>query len=187
MQSLARQPRSDSRSAILDAACAELASNPRASLSLIAERAGVGRATLHRHFRTREDLIRELAQQSIREIDEAVAGLEDQARSALHFLELVVEAVIPFGDRYHFLANETWAATDPTLSAELDRQLSSLGELIEICKSEGAIDASIPTPWIVSAIDSLIYTAWSLVATGHIAQRGASSLLMRTLLKGVQP
>lgn len=124
---------------------------------------------------------------SIREIDDAVAGLEATAHSAIHLLGLIVEAVVPLGDRYHFLANESWAAMDPALRTELDRQLTSLGQLVESCKSEGAIDAAIPTSWVVGALDSLIYSAWSLVASGYVSRRDAASLLMRTILKGMQP
>jgi len=131
--------------------------------------------------------MREIALASIREIDAAVAGLHDKADSAIHLLELAIEAIVPLGDRFHFLAKETWLATDPTLKEGLDRQLASLTDLVEHCKAEGALDATVPTAWIVGAIDSLIYAAWSLVATGHVAPRDTSSLLLRTLLKGVSP
>lgn len=55
-----RPVRADARrnmEAILDAAREELIADPRAGLARIAERAGVHRATLHRHFASREDLI----------------------------------------------------------------------------------------------------------------------------------
>ena len=45
------------KEAIIDAAIDTLARNPGASLSEIASRAGVGRASLHRHFSSRGDLV----------------------------------------------------------------------------------------------------------------------------------
>lgn len=56
----ARPVRADARrniEALLEAARLELTADPRAGLQRIAERAGVHRATLHRHFSSREDLI----------------------------------------------------------------------------------------------------------------------------------
>lgn len=53
-------PRADAeanRARILEAALAALQDSPRASLSAIAKRAGVGIGTLYRHFPTREDLL----------------------------------------------------------------------------------------------------------------------------------
>lgn len=180
-----RVHRADSRTAILDSALTALSGDPRIPLGELAERAGVGRATLHRYFKSRDELIRELALMSVREIDEAVEGLDRHATSAIHYLQLVLDAVIPLGDRFHFLANEAWLTTEPLLKQELDRQLESLVELVELCKAEGSVDQSVPSAWIVGAIDSLIYAAWSLVASGHVAQRDASKLLFETLMNGV--
>ena len=55
-------PRSEkSRRAILDAASGILARDRSASMSAIATATGIGRATLHRHFPTRNDLISAIA------------------------------------------------------------------------------------------------------------------------------
>ena len=59
------------RQAIAEAGFELLSRNPGASLSEIAEHAGVGRATLHRHFASREALLIALAHQAIAEMDHA--------------------------------------------------------------------------------------------------------------------
>lgn len=178
-------PRSDTRSAILKAAIKVLARDPRTPLGELAEQAGVGRATLHRYFKSRDELVKEIAMLSVREIDEAVEGLEQRAESAAHLLELILEAVVPLGDRFYFLANEAWVATDPGLKAELDRQIAELEALVEACKAEGSIDQSVPAAWVVGVVDSTIYAAWNLVASGQIAPRDASSLAFKTIMNGV--
>src|SRR3954447_8329581 len=58
-----RTPRADarrSRARILAAAAPLLGDNPRATMAEVAAAAGLGRSTLHRHFRTRMDLVRAL-------------------------------------------------------------------------------------------------------------------------------
>ena len=69
------------RQAIAEAGFELLSRNPGASLSEIAEHAGVGRATLHRHFASREALLIALAHQAIAEMDHAaeVARFGEQA------------------------------------------------------------------------------------------------------------
>lgn len=64
--------RLSTRDAIVEAAFAVFSKNPSAALSDVAERAGVGRATLHRHFAGRDELVRALAKIASKEMDEAV-------------------------------------------------------------------------------------------------------------------
>lgn len=52
-----RKDAARNREAILDAAVEVLERDPDASVDEIAEEAGVSRATLYRHFRTREDIV----------------------------------------------------------------------------------------------------------------------------------
>lgn len=175
------------REALLEAAVQVLGRNPGASLSEIATRAGVGRATLHRYFSTRDKLVRELALEALRRTDEATTGIEAQATTAKEALQMVLEAVLPLGDRYHFLASESVAITDPEILKESKRQLAELAELAEALKAEGEVAPDIPTAWAVVAIDSLIYAAWSAVEDGQVARREAADLLLRTVLRGLAP
>jgi TetR/AcrR family transcriptional regulator, mexCD-oprJ operon repressor len=65
-----------SRAVLLDGAASLLAANPGASMQDLARALGVGRATLHRHFSTRDELIGEIAREAT---VEAVARV-DRAR-----------------------------------------------------------------------------------------------------------
>ncbi|CAA9409799.1 MAG: hypothetical protein AVDCRST_MAG03-1787, partial [uncultured Rubrobacteraceae bacterium] len=64
---------------ILEAAARLLVVDRGASMERIAEAAGVGRTTLHRHFRNREALIRAIAMDAIEECEAAIerARLEE--------------------------------------------------------------------------------------------------------------
>ncbi|MCG8467599.1 MAG: TetR/AcrR family transcriptional regulator, partial [Gemmatimonadetes bacterium] len=149
--------------------------------------AGVGRATLYRHFSSREDLIRALAVESIREMDRATAHIEESATSARHAIELVFEAVAPLGERYHFLTMETSLFDDPGVTRSWDRQRRDMSELIELAKEEGSMARDVPTPWAVAAADALIYAAWTAVKDGDVARNDAGRLASRTFLDGLGP
>ena len=180
-------PRPTARDALLNAAAELLSRNPGAPLAEIAAMAGVGRATLHRHFASRDDLIRALALDALERLERATAHLSPETSQARDFLYQLLEALLPLGDRAHFLASEPAAFTDPEIKAVYDRQLKDLAELVGWLKAEGEIAAEVPTAWAVAVIDSQIYAAWSAVQAGAIARRDAPDLLFRTLLRGLGP
>lgn len=170
---------------LLNAAGAVLARNPGAAMAEIAEKAGVGRATLYRHFPTREDLIRALALDSLRQTDEATKQIPVKGVSAERVLGEVFGAIVPLGDRFRFLSSEPAALHDPKIKAAYDRQLDELAELVEAMKDEGSVDRAVPTAWVVVAIDALVYAAWDAVDDGAVARRDAAALAFRTIMRGL--
>lgn len=173
------------RVALLNAAAATLARNPGASLNEVAQAAGVGRATLYRYFPTREVLLRELALEAIRQTDEAIAPIRAKDLNSKETLKQVVEALIPLGDRFHFLMSELAVYGNPDVASAYERQLQTFVELVNAVKAEGGMSPDVPTAWGVATIDALIWAAWSSVEEGYIARRDAASLVFRTLFDGL--
>lgn len=181
---LMKQIRPNSRDAIIEAAFQTFSRDPRASLADIAERAGVGRATLHRHFKGRDDLMVALAQAAMRELDEAVDTATADAQSHTEALRISLAAIIPLADRQWFLAHEP-VNHDPEVEATYQRQLEELAEAIDAAKAEGGFSRDIPTGWIVQAFDHLTYAAWESVRAGEATPSQAASLAWRTLTTGL--
>ena len=176
--------RPSTRDALLEAAFQVLAAAPRASLSDIAARAGVGRATLHRHFPGRYDLIRALAHRAIQEIDKAAESASADAETYAAALENTLEALIPLGDRYGFLMRES-LDDDPQVSAQFARQTRETKAAIEQARKEGAFDPNVPTAWIAEVYDHLLFAGWEAVKAGELTTRQATELAWRTLMSGV--
>ena len=175
---------SSTRQTLVRSAITTLANHPGASLEEIARRAGVGRATLHRHFGSRDGLIHELTLEAIAATDRAMAEIP-MDQSATQILRAVIEALVPQGDLYHFLTLESATLTDPNITAQLERQIAELSELIAAVKSEGNLAPEVPDAWVVSALDALIYAAWTSVHEGWVARRDAPALVFRTLFSGL--
>ncbi|MEL7537043.1 MAG: helix-turn-helix domain-containing protein [Pseudomonadota bacterium] len=173
-----------SADAVLEAAFEILAEDPTASLADIAERAGVGRATLHRLFSGRDDLMHSLAQRAVREMDEAAERACEGVESHAEALRLTLVAIIPLGDRYGFLLREP-LDDDPKISAEFERQLQEIRDAVNGAKEEGVFDAAVPTEWIVQAYDHLVYAGWEIIRDGHATHEQAANLAWRTLTKGL--
>ena len=175
--------RPSTRQAVLDAAIDTLARNPGVSLSEIASRAGVGRASLHRHFSSRADLIAAASQRCMDEIDAATAEALAEASTARERLSRMLEAVVPLGDRYHFLVSE--AVDDESVRKRYADELAWLAQLVDDLKREGVIAADVPTSWAAVNIDAQVWVAWLEVAAGRLAPADAAKLALRTLLEGL--
>ena len=141
--------------AIVEAAIRLMNANPGVSMSEMAMRAGVGRATLHRHFRTRDDLLSTNGARCIHEMNEAVRAVDRKGRPAIERLRIMFEAVIPLGDRYNFLRFDTGKYED---SADAYMaQLEWVAALVNDLKAEGNIDPEVPARWVIAQIDQLVW------------------------------
>lgn len=177
---------SRSRRALLDASRDLLLQNPSASLRDVASHAGVGRATLYRHFDSREALISAIAVDSFEATQAAVQPVLDQGLNAEKTLKGIIAAIVPMATQYHFLLS-LWniAANDPDVMAIYNQQLSSLFSLVETAKAEGSINTALNSRWIVTTIDSLIYSAWWMLGQGEMTQEEVTRHIIDTLFLGI--
>lgn len=174
----------DTRTAIIEAAFDVLTDNPGATLQDIAARAGVGRATLHRHFEGRADLVLEMARLAARELDQAIDAATAEAGSCTQALQRAMEAMIPLARRQWFLANEP-LDQHPELAQAYHDDLQELAGFIDKAKDEGTFDLSVPTPWIVETYEALTWAAWAQVRKQELTPKQAAALAWRTLTAGL--
>jgi AcrR family transcriptional regulator len=175
-----------SRRALLATGIKLLLNRPNASLSEIADQAGVGRTTLYRQFSSREQLIQSIARRCLDELDQATAQIEPQARSYREAIEMVFHLVMPLSDRLRFLA-AFWeiAEQDKNIVERNDHYIKEMSELIDGAKQEGSIDSSYPTSWITDLIDSFLYSAWKLVDINGYRSQQAAEMVTNILFNGI--
>lgn len=171
----------------LDAAIQVLVSNNGASLLEIAQAAGIGRATLHRHFTSRNDLLRAITLKAIGDAEQAVAASRIGEDSALDAVERVVHALMPIGHRYYFLLR----ISDPELEADraittaVERLTARLEQLLLRGQREGVLRADLRAQWLGEVMGVVLFAAWEGIRDGVIAPRDAPNLVLTTLLDGV--
>ncbi len=177
-----------SRESLLDAALGLLAENPSASLRDVAERAGVGRATLYRHFASREGLVRAVAHECLRRTDENLAPIAEQGLTGRVALEAVIRRIMPLAQQYHFLLS-LWsvAEEDEQVRSIYERQLNQLSVLVDETKAEGAIDPTVSTGWVVTLIDAQLAAAWWMIGRGQFNAEQAADAVIRALFEGISP
>ena len=180
----ARRRRADAErnlAAILDAGLEALASDPDTSMSEIARRAGVVRATLYLHFPTREALLDAVMEHAIAQVVDAMSGAEPERGDPVEALERVLRATWRQLANFHGLL----ALNTARLSAEeLHRRhvpmLDQLEPLIERGQRQGVFRRDLPVAWHLAVIRGIVHTASREVQAGRIAERDVEAAMIST-------
>jgi TetR/AcrR family transcriptional regulator, mexCD-oprJ operon repressor len=149
--------------AIVDAAAAVFAERGDASMSDVANAAGMARGTVYRYFQGREALLEALGSVAVEEAGRGLAaGRLDEVAIGEAFTR-AVRALVLVGDYFVVLARER-ASVDP---AEFDRRVSGvLRALLERGRALGEIRRDVPVGWLVEALIGIIV---SVVGSGSSA------------------
>jgi AcrR family transcriptional regulator len=172
----ARKPRKDqqrNREALLSAARHEFASQGiDAPLDVIARRAGLGNATLYRHFPSREALVAEILRLNLQR---SAAVLTEALRLPAGWDGLVDYLSWLFAEQldnaaYMSALRAVPAGRDTDIDAIRDQTVADLNQLITRAKSEGSMRAD---RWIEDIFLALTLNE-TLVSAGHRDLRSAS-------------
>lgn len=167
----------------MEAGTRTLLSNRSAGMSEIAEAAGIGRATLYRHFKTREALIKKLALSCYEEFDAAYAPyLHLEGKAAI---QKIFEVAMPMARRFNFLIRR-WSLVedDEDLQRADARSHHEMIYLLDQAKKSGEIGNGFPDSWLIAFFDSLLMAGCTLVETGEIDAEQAAKYATRSFFQG---
>lgn len=170
---------------IIESAIHVFALNPAAGMNEVALHAGVGRATLYRHFPCRDDLMDAIRAQARQEAISAVETCPLDNGSAIDCIESIVRAVIELGDRYRFISN--WRAEGEEYPEPRERISAALEGAVERGQRRGEITRSVPPAWAALAIRSLMLAALEELSAGTMNERDAQRLVTRIVSQGLSP
>ena len=173
-----------SAAALLDIAVEVLVADPAAALAEVAEAAGIGRTTLHKHYATREDLLRAVGHRALDLWEQAIAAAEG-VESADGGLRALAETIVPVGQHLAFLwRNPVFDHADDISSRWKEVEPRGLA-ILQRARAHGAIRADVPDFWLLQTFYSIVYVAAESVHTGHLAPRDAPGLAVDTFLRGL--
>jgi TetR/AcrR family transcriptional repressor of mexCD-oprJ operon len=170
---------------IIEAATALLAVKPGASMADIAEASGLVRATLYRHFPTRDDLLRAIYAAALQDAGQAIFSVEPERGKVTDAIGRVVDSLLVVGDRYRILSEER--RRYPELREQEEAVGAPLIALVERGQRSGEVRDDLPLRWLVAALGSLINEALRAVTRGDIERADAGQLVTTTLLESLRP
>jgi AcrR family transcriptional regulator len=172
------------RAAVLDAAVEVLVADPSASLAEVAEAAGIGRTTLHKHYATRDDLLRAVGRRAIDRWEQVIGTVAPSSRDD-GGLRALAEAMISVGPYLAFL----WRNPLFDRSADIGHRAKSVEAhalaVLERAQKQGVMRADVPGYWLLHTFYSLVYVAAESIHDGDLAPRSAPDLVVSTFLRGL--
>lgn len=169
---------------ILEAATALLAENPGASMADIAEASGLVRATLYRHFPTRDDLLRAMYAAALEEALQAIVSVEPEQGTASDAIARVVDALLVVGDRYRILSEERRGY--PELREQEEAVGAPMIALVERGQKEGELRDDLPLRWLVATLGALVNEALRAVGREDIDREKAGAIVTATFLESMR-
>lgn len=168
---------------LIEQAAAVLAEGRGRTMQEIADLSGVGRTTLYRHFKTRDDLLQAIRAQAIADVRATIVESRLDQDDAETALRRVIEGMVGVGHRYRVLVSERHKDEDKDSYADLTAALIGL---VERGQREGTFTPTLTARWVVAALGSLIAAAIRQVKDGELARNYAADTVAETLLGGIR-
>ncbi|MFD7286334.1 TetR/AcrR family transcriptional regulator [Streptomyces sp. NPDC059863] len=173
------------REQVLRTAAALLTRRATATMDEVARSAGIGRATLHRHFAGRDALIKALEELGLKEMGTALDEARLDEGPADEALRRLIACVEPSAGLLAFLLTENqlfegdvydgWSRTDARVSALFRRG-----------QEEGVFRIDLSHAWLTDALYGLISAGAWTVQDGRAAPKDFQHMIAELLLGGAR-
>lgn len=172
---------------ILEATVTCLTRNADASVSEIAQAAGVGRVTLYGHFPSREALI-EAALTRVLSEGEKILGSLDLTGDAREALSVLIRSSWLLIAQSGAVLEAAQASLPPGRVQELHaKPAQRVDDLIRRGQAEGVFRADLPATWLASVLHHVMHGAAIDVAKGRLDQIDAPRFISETVLAAYAP
>ncbi|MBJ7328760.1 MAG: TetR/AcrR family transcriptional regulator [Solirubrobacteraceae bacterium] len=181
-----RTPRADAernRVRILDQAAALIAEDPDASMVQIAEAAGVGRATLYRHFASREEVVDALRERAFSRAQHIIADgspLLDEQDTPVARLRRLISDLFALADPYRLIVEQDPRHHDGAREAFEAMVLPMIREAQE----SGELTDDVSALAIGFALEGLMLSAIRGFTQGDFSAEEAEKVVQRGVLVG---
>lgn len=174
------------RDQVLRSAAALLSRKSTATMDEVARAAGIGRATLHRHFAGRDALVRALEELGIREFEAAFDNARLEEGTAPEALKRLVAEAEPNGELLAFLVTENQLFEGDQVNEGWARLDARVGDLFRRGQQEGDIRIDLSPAWLTEAFFGLVGTCAWAVMDGRVAAKDFQYMITELLLGGAR-
>lgn len=174
------------REQVLRSAAALLTRRSTATMDEVAKAAGIGRATLHRHFAGRDALVRALEELGIQEFEAALDAAALDEGTAEEALRRFVAAVEPGAGLLSFLVTENQLFEGDEQNDGWDRLDARVSAFFRRAQERGEIRIDLTPAWLTEALYGLIGTGAWAVQAGRVAAQDFQYMIVELLLGGAR-
>ena len=176
-----------STESILRAGLELLNENKDAKLTDVAIQAGVGRATLYRLFKNKDDLVVAITQYCFDEFEKAIQPIEEEAKSAIHAIELLFHYTMPLTLESNFLSKiDYFLNSHPDIEKIEKLYRAKMLLLIEEVSKEIVIDKQLSPSWLLNLIEGLFYAGWLQQTSENFSSEQAATLAYLCFSKSIK-
>ena len=161
-----------------------LGRTPRATLDDVAAAAGVGRATVYRHFARRDQLVEVVYLEALDAIAAALRDADLERGDVEDAFDRALTAVLREEVAYRVLARGPMPDLDPQLEARFDAAIEPVVALARRGVAEGVVDPELPAHWVADAWSALTLFGLTRVAEEGRSVEEVASLVRRTFWRG---
>jgi TetR/AcrR family transcriptional repressor of mexCD-oprJ operon len=174
---------------IVEVAARLLGDDPHAGMAEVAGAARVSRATVYRHFPTREALIGAIRRQAVEQGERALAECRLDEGSASESLRRLVAAWLDVADRYALpqLAAQVELTTSDEVREHQRRVFGEpLARLVKRGQDAGEFSRALTPEWAARAFGALVLAGARAVRDGTLPRDAAPDVVFRTLIDGLR-
>jgi AcrR family transcriptional regulator len=171
------------RAVILEAAARVLGRRSDAAMADIADEAGVGRATLYRHFPTREALLQGAREAGIAELTEGIQAANLGELTVERAIARLVSVFMRTGAKY-----ATFIAQDDDHQDSVDKQrvIGPVRDVIDRGVRDGVLRADPPTDVLFEMFSALLERSLWLTVAGTTTPEAATDAVVDLFLDGAR-
>jgi TetR/AcrR family transcriptional repressor of mexCD-oprJ operon len=171
------------RAVILEAAARVLGRRPDAAMADIADEAGVGRATLYRHFPTRDSLLQGAEEAGIAELTEGIEAANLGDLAVERAIARLISVFMRTGAKY-----AAFITQDDDHPDSVDKQgvLQPVRDVIDRGVRDGVLRADLPTDVLFEMFGALLERALWLTVAGTTTPEAATDAVVDLFLDGAR-
>lgn len=171
------------RAVILEAAARVLRRRPDAAMADIADEAGVGRATLYRHFPTRDSLLQGAEEAAIAELTEGIEAANLGDLAVERAIARLTSVFMRTGAKYAAFISQDEEHPD---SVDKQRVMQPVRDVIDRGVRDGVLRADPPTDVLFEMFGALLERALWLTVAGTTTPEAATDAVVDLFLDGAR-